>query len=359
MLMEREKTRRIKVGKIEIGGGAPISVQSMTKTDTRNVEKTISQIKELVTAGCEIVRIAIPDEEAASAFSKIRRKMADVPLVADIHFNYRLALLAIEAGADKIRINPGNIGGEERVREVVKAAKERGIPIRIGVNAGSLSRELLRKYGHPTPEAMVESALSHIRMLEDLDFRDIIISLKSSDVETTIRAYQLISEQVDYPLHLGITEAGGGLRGVVKSAVGLSLLLAQGIGDTIRVSLTGDPVDEVRVGYYILSSLGIRKRGVEIISCPTCGRCEINVAKLATEVEKRLSHITFPLKVAIMGCVVNGPGEAREADVGFAGGKGEGIIFRRGEIIRKVKEKEAVETLVKEVEKFLKGISPS
>jgi (E)-4-hydroxy-3-methylbut-2-enyl-diphosphate synthase len=348
----RRKTRQITLGKIKIGGGAPVAVQSMCNTDTRDAEATLAQIRRLEEAGCEIVRLAVPDDEAAGSLGKIR-KAAAMPLIADIHFDYRLALRSVEQGVDGLRINPGNIGGKEKVGEVVRACKDRGIPIRIGVNAGSLEKNLLEKYGHPSPEAIVESAFGHIRILEDLDYTEIKVSLKASDVMTTVAAYRLFSEKSDYPLHIGISEAGTLFSGTIKSSVGLGILLSEGIGDTLRVSLTADPVEEVRAAYEILKALKIRQRGVNIISCPTCGRTEIDIIGLAREVEQRLAHIKEPVTVAVMGCVVNGPGEAREADVGIAGGKGVGLLFKHGEILRKFDEKELADVLVKEVEEIV------
>src|SRR3990170_766751 len=348
-MINRRKTRQINVGNVLIGGGAPVVVQSMTNTDTRDINATVVQIKRLEEAGCEIVRVAVPDKEAAEALKAIKSSIS-IPLIADIHFDYRLALLAIANGADALRLNPGNIGDEKRIEHVVKAAEERGIPIRIGVNAGSLEEDLLKKYGHPTPEAMVESAMRHIRILEDFDFYDMKISLKASNVFTTLNAYRLISDKVDYPLHVGVSEAGPLLSGTVKSAIGIGLLLFEGIGDTIRVSLTTDPVEEVRVAYEILKALNIRHRGVNIISCPTCGRMEIDIEKIATEVEKRLSSVTLPLNVSILGCVVNGIGEGKESDVGIAGGKGAGLLFRNGKMVRRLRESELVEALIKEAE---------
>ena len=350
MKTERKKTRQIRIGEISVGGEAPVTVQSMCNTDTRDVEATVNQILRLQEAGCDIIRVAVPDDQAAQAISRIK-EMIRIPLVADIHFNYKLALEALEAGADGLRINPGNIGKPERVEAVVRAAKEREIPIRIGVNAGSLEPELWEKYGGPTPEAMVESALNHIRILEDLDFRLIKISLKASDVKRTVEAYRLMSGETDYPLHIGITEAGTFVPGTVKSSVGLGILLAEGIGDTLRVSLTDDPVQEVRVGIEILKSLGLREAGPVMISCPSCGRCEIDLIGLAKDVEERLSDMKTPLDIAVMGCVVNGPGEAREADFGIAGGKGVGLVFRKGKIVRKVREEELAEALMAEIRK--------
>lgn len=353
--MLRRPTRQIKIGNVKIGGKAPVSVQSMTNTKTNNVNATVSQIEQLVEAGCDIVRMAIPDMEAALAIEKIKMSVGNVPLVADIHFDYRLALTAIQQGIDALRINPGNIGNPQHVAAVVKEAIKYNIPIRIGVNAGSLDKKLLEKHGgHPTAEAMVESALNHIAILENMDFHNIKISLKAHEVPLTIKAYQLMAQATDYPLHLGITEAGTLRSGVIKSAVGIGALLAQGIGDTIRISLTGDPVEEVRVANEILKSLGLKDYGPTLISCPTCGRCNIDLADIAEQVEKRLAGIRQPLKVAVMGCVVNGPGEAREADIGIAGGKGEGLIFRKGEIIKKVPENQLVSELFDEMDKIIK-----
>jgi (E)-4-hydroxy-3-methylbut-2-enyl-diphosphate synthase len=353
MVMKRRKTRKVWVGKVAIGGGAPISVQSMTKTDTRDVSSTIRQIKKLEKAGCEIIRVAVPDMEAACALARIKRSI-NIPLVADIHFDYKLALKAVEFGVDKLRINPGNIGQAWKVKEIVKTASERKIPIRIGVNAGSVPRDILAKYKKTSPQALVESAIRQIRILEDLNFNDIVISVKAFDVPTTIRAYELISKKTDYPLHLGITEAGLPQAGSIRSALGIGLLLAQGIGDTIRVSLTGDPVEEVKVGYEILKSLNLREYGPTIISCPTCGRCEIDLISLTKKVEQKVRNIKAPLKIAVMGCVVNGPGEARYADIGIAGGKGYGLLFSKGKEIGKVKEKGLVKALLNEVKGLLK-----
>jgi len=348
----RKITREIKIGNKKIGGNNPILVQSMTNTDTHDIEKTIEQIKKLEAEGCDIIRVAVPDMEAAEAIKEIKKNI-NIPLVADIHFDYRLAIKSIENGADKIRINPGNIGREENIKKVVEIAKEKGIPIRIGVNSGSLEKEILHKYKGVTAEAVVESALKNVLILEKLGFYDIVISLKTTNVPLTIEAYKLASSKVDYPLHVGITEAGTIEAGTIKSAIGIGILLYLGIGDTIRVSLTGDPVHEVRVGRQILRSLGLLKEGVEIISCPTCGRTKIDLIRLAEEVEKRTRHIKKPLKVAVMGCAVNGPGEAKEADIGIAGGDGEGVIFKKGKVYKKVKEGELVEELMKEIEKLL------
>jgi len=348
-VMQRKLTKKVLLGSLPVGGGSPVTVQSMTNTDTRDIDATVGQIHRLQQAGCEIVRVAVPDQAAAKALAEIKQQIA-IPLVADIHFDYRLALSAVEAGVDKLRINPGNIGSRERIEAVVKAASERKIPIRIGVNSGSLEKELLQKYGWPTAEAMVESALRHVSLLEKLGFEEIVISLKSSDVPVTIRAYELISEKVNYPLHVGITETGTLKAGAIRSAVGIGTVLAQGIGDTIRVSLTSDPIEEVEVGFEILKCLGLRQRGPTVISCPTCGRAQIDVIRLTEEVERRVRNIEEPLKIAVMGCVVNGPGEAREADFGIAGGKGEGLIFRQGKVIKKVKENQLVDALLKEIE---------
>lgn len=347
--MKRRETKKVKVGNIYIGGGSKISVQSMTNTDTRDVEATVKQIKELEAVGCDIVRCAVPDMVAAEAIGEIVKRI-NIPLVADIHFDYKLALKAIENGVSKLRINPGNIGSKEKVELVARAAKEKNIPIRIGVNSGSVEKDILNKYGRVCAEALAESALNHVKILEEVGFNDIVISIKSSDVSQMIEAYNIVSEKVDYPLHLGVTEAGTIWRGSIKSSVGIGALLSQGIGDTIRVSLTGDVKEEVKVGREILKSLDLLNDGIKFVSCPTCGRTEINLIKIAEEAEKRLAHVNKNIKVAIMGCVVNGPGEAREADVGIAGGKGVGLIFRKGEVVRKVKEEDLLDELIKEVE---------
>jgi (E)-4-hydroxy-3-methylbut-2-enyl-diphosphate synthase len=344
-------TRRIQLGNIAIGGGAPVSVQSMTSTDTRDVAATLAQIGRLVEAGCEIVRCAVPDEEAAEALALIRPH-CPIPLVADIHFDHRLALTALAGGVDGLRLNPGNIGARWKVEEVVRACAARQVPIRIGVNGGSLEKSLLEKYGHPSAAAMVESALGHIRILEKLGHQQIKVSLKASNVRRTVEAYRLLAQQVDYPLHIGITEAGTTWAGTIKSAVGLGILLQDGLGDTLRVSLTGDPVEEVRVGWEILKSLELRERGPVFISCPTCGRCQIDLIEVAEEVEARLRDLPKKLTIAVMGCVVNGPGEAREADVGIAGGKGEGLLFRRGEVVRKVPQGHLADALVEEARRL-------
>lgn len=347
----KKLTRQINIGSIPIGGDAPCSVQSMCSTDTRDISATIAQIKELAEVGCEIVRCAVPDLDAALALAQIKQ-LSPIPVVADIHFDYKLALQVLEGGIDGLRLNPGNIGEKWKVAEIVASAAERKVPIRIGVNAGSLEKELLQRYGHPSAEAMVESAMGHIRILEDLNYREIKISLKASDVMKTVSAYRLFSEQSDYPLHIGITEAGTLFSGTIKSSVGLGILLADGIGDTMRVSLTGAPRDEVRVGYDILKAVGLRQRGVNFVSCPTCGRCQIDLIRVAEDVEKRLQGIDKQITVAVMGCAVNGPGEAREADVGIAGGKGEGLVFRHGEIVRKVPEEELADALMEEISKL-------
>jgi (E)-4-hydroxy-3-methylbut-2-enyl-diphosphate synthase len=344
----RKKTRTIYVGRVPVGGGNPVIVQSMTKTDTTDVKSTVRQIKSLENLGCEIIRLAVPDMKAAMALGIIKKSI-DIPMIADIHFDWRLALEAIKQGVDGLRINPGNIGADWKIKEVIIAAKEKGIPIRIGVNAGSLERELRKKYEHPTPEALVESAERSIHLLEDMDFSNIKVSLKGSDVPTTVGAYRLFSKKFDYPLHIGISEAGPIFTGTIKSSVGLGILLSEGIGDTIRVSLTAEPEEEVRVAYEILKSLGLRKKGAEIISCPTCGRCRINLREIATEVESRLKEIDKPIKVAVMGCVVNGPGEAREADFGIAGGRGVGILFRKGKVIKRIREKDLLNELMNEI----------
>ena len=351
--MDRRKTIKIKVGNVEVGGNSPISVQSMTNTDTRDVKSTVKQIKALEEAHCDIVRIAVPDMEAALAIKEIRKE-TNIPIIADVQFDYRLAIESVKNGVDCLRINPGNIGSEGRVKEVVKICKERDIPIRIGVNSGSLSKAALEKYDGVNENSMVYSALENIKILEDMNFNNIKISLKATNVSLTIKSYMKMAEDVDYPFHLGITEAGPLWNGTVKSSVGIGALLAMGLGDTIRVSLTGDPVEEVRVGREILKSLNLLNDGIEIISCPTCGRTQIELIKLVEEVQERLNKVEIhrPLKIAIMGCAVNGPGEAREADIGIAGGKGCGLIFKNGEIIKKVKEKELIEELIKEIEKM-------
>ncbi len=351
MIFERKKTKVLNIGGVMIGGDNPIAVQSMCNTDTRDVKATVNQIHKLQEAGCEIIRVAVPDITAAEALRDIKKNI-NIPLVADIHFDYRLALKAVENGVDKLRINPGNIGDEEKVKVVSKVCKERGIPIRIGVNSGSLEKDILEKYGKVTPEGLVESALRHVNILEKYDFYDIVISIKASDVLFTAKAYSILSDKVDYPLHLGITESGTVWSGSVKSSVGIGLILGLGMGDTIRVSLTGDPICEVKVGKDILKALGLRKFGVELISCPTCGRTEIDLISIAREVEEKCSNIDKNIKVAVMGCAVNGPGEAREADIGIAGGKGVGLIFKKGHIIKKVDENMIVDELIKEIGKI-------
>ena len=352
-MYERKRTRQIHIGPVAIGGGAPVSVQSMTNTKTTDTEATVAQIKALAAAGCDIVRLAVPDMAAARNLGNII-KQSPVPLVADIHFDYKLALEAIEQGIAALRLNPGNIGGEEKVRAVVEAAKAKGLPIRIGVNAGSLDKKILADHGgQVTPEGLVESALQHVRILEQAGFYDMKISLKAHDVPMTLAAYRLMSEKVDYPLHLGITEAGTPNTGIIKSAVGIGALLAEGIGDTLRISLTGDPVVEVRVANEILKALGMKEYGPTLVACPTCGRTCIDLPAIAARVEKKLEGMTEPIEVAVMGCVVNGPGEARGADVGIAGGHGEGLVFRKGEIIRKVPEDRLVPELFKEIDAII------
>lgn len=347
--MIRKNTRKFKIGDIYIGGDSPVTIQSMTNTDTRDVEATVSQILRLEEAGCEIIRCAVLDMEASDALSKIVKQI-HIPLVADIHFDYKLALNSINNGVSALRINPGNIGSMERVKAVAEAAIAKGIPIRIGVNSGSVEKDLLQSYGKVCPEALVESALRHVDILEKLKFNDIVISIKSSNVIQMIESYRLISSKVNYPLHIGVTEAGTIWRGTIKSSIGIGSLLSEGIGDTIRVSLTGDPIEEIKVGKEILKAIGYNNNGVEFISCPTCGRTQIDLVKIAEEVEKKLQNLNKHVKVAVMGCAVNGPGEAREADIGIAGGNGEGLIFKHGTIIKKVKEESLVEELIKEIE---------
>jgi (E)-4-hydroxy-3-methylbut-2-enyl-diphosphate synthase len=353
IVQERRKTREIHIGKIKIGSNASISVQSMTNTKTRDAEATIRQIKGLEKAGCEIIRVAVPDMEAALALEKIKQGIS-IPLIADIHFDYRLALASAKAGADALRINPGNIGSKKKIKAVVDCARDHGIPIRVGVNAGSLEKEIEQRLG-TTAEAMVESALRNIRILEDLGFQDIKVSLKASDVSRTVRAYRILSSLTDVPFHVGVTEAGGLFAGITKSAIGIGMLLAEGIGDTIRVSLTRDPIEEIRTGYEILRALGIRSRGPELISCPTCGRCNIDLFKIAGQVENALLERSSKIKVAIMGCAVNGPGEAKEADIGIAGGDGKGILFKKGKVIRKINQDELVGQLLDEIDKMTKN----
>jgi (E)-4-hydroxy-3-methylbut-2-enyl-diphosphate synthase len=350
-MFERRKTRPIKVGGVVVGGGAPVVVQAMTKTDTRDVRATAAQVRRLERAGAEIVRLAVPDRAAAAALREIRKR-AGVPLVADIHFDHRLALAALEAGVDGLRLNPGNIGSAAKIREVVRAAGERGVPIRIGVNSGSLEKDILARAGGATASAMVESALRHVRLLEGLDFQLIKISLKASDVPRTLEAYRLLAKQVDYPLHAGITEAGRLLAGSVKSSAGLALLLAEGLADTIRVSLTAPPEKEVFVAWQILQALGLRARGATFVSCPTCGRCEVDVMGIAARVEKTVLGLRMPLTVAVMGCTVNGPGEAKEADIGLACSRGGGVIFRKGKVLRKVPAARLADEFIAEVLKL-------
>ena len=351
----RAKTRQVKVGNVAIGGGAPVAVQSMTTTMTWDIEATLEQIRRLDEAGCEIVRVAVPDEKSADALPELVKR-SPLPVVADIHFTWKLGLKAIAAGVHKVRINPGNIGGESRVKEIVAAAKDRGIPIRVGANAGSLPKEIIAKYGVHDPLGIVEAALIPIGILEKEGFEDIVVSMKASDVSLAVASYRLASKRIPYPLHIGITEAGSTKRGSIKSAVGLGMLLEEGIGDTMRVSLTADPVEEIEAAYMILSAVGLRQRGPEVISCPSCGRCDIDLIDLATTVENRVRALgtKIPLKVAVMGCEVNGPGEARDADVGIAGGLHEGLIFKHGQILRKVKENMVVDELMKEVEQVLR-----
>lgn len=347
-------TKKIKVGNLHIGGSENVIIQSMTNTKTSDVNATIAQILALEEAGCELVRVTVNDMEAAKAIKEIKKSI-HIPLVADIHFDYRLAIEAIENGIDKLRINPGNIGSDEKVELVVKKAKEFGVPIRIGVNGGSLEKSILEKYGHPTPEALVESAMYHINLLEKFDFKDIIVSIKASNVKIMTKAYELISPQINYPLHLGVTEAGTTFSGTIKSSIGIGSLLLRGIGDTIRVSLTADPVEEIAVAKEILKVLEIRKDGVEIVSCPTCGRTEIDLIGLALAVEKEFKNIKEDLRIAVMGCVVNGPGEAKEADYGVAGGKGYGVLFKKGQIVKKVEEKDILDELRKLIKSDIKN----
>ena len=349
--MTREHTKTVRIGDCVIGGGSPVLIQSMTNTKTEDVKATVEQIQRLTRAGCEIIRCTVPTQEAACALREIKRQIS-IPLVADIHFDYRLAIAAMENGADKIRINPGNIGGPERVRAVVKAAKERQIPIRVGVNSGSLEKELVEKYGGVTAEGLVESALDKVRMIEEMDYDNLVISIKSSNVLMCARAHEIIAEKTNYPLHVGITEAGTLTSGNIKSAVGLGIILYQGIGDTIRVSLTGDPVEEVKSAKLILKTLGLRKGGIDVVSCPTCGRTRIDLISLANQVETMAAEFPLDIRVAVMGCVVNGPGEAKEADIGIAGGLGEGLLIKKGQAVRKVPEDQLLQALREELENW-------
>jgi len=350
-MITRRKSRKVYVGGVPIGGDAPITVQTMTKTKTSDIEATVRQIKEAEEAGCDIIRVTVNDKEAAEAIKEIVRR-SNIPIVADIHFNHIFALKAIEAGVAKVRINPGNIGSEERIKEVLTKAKERKIPIRIGVNSGSLEEEILEKHGYPTAEALYESAMKHVKICEKYGFEDVVISVKSTDVRLMIEAYRMIAERTDYPLHLGVTEAGTTRVGTIKSAVGIGTLLAEGIGDTIRVSLTDDPVKEVEVGKEILRSLGLATRNVEIIACPTCGRLEVDLFTITNKLEAAVKDIKKPVKVALLGCVVNGPGEASEADIGIAAGKGVAILYRKGEVVKRIKEEEIVDVLLEEIKNF-------
>lgn len=349
--MHRDHTKEVLIGKVAIGGGNPIRIQSMTNTATENVTATIEQILKLEQAGCEIIRCTVPNPEAARALAEIKKQI-HIPLVADIHFDYKMAIAAIENGADKIRINPGNIGSADKVRAVVEAAKERNIPIRVGVNSGSLEKTLLEKYGGVTAEGIVESALDKVRIIEELGYDNLVISIKSSDVLMCVRAHELLAAKTDYPLHVGITEAGTVLSGSIKSAIGLGLILSQGIGDTIRVSLTGDPVEEIKAAKLILRTLGLKKGGIEVVSCPTCGRTKIDLIGVAAKVEKLVEDYPLDIKVAVMGCAVNGPGEAREADIGIAGGIGEGLLIKKGEIVRKVPEEQLLAVLKEELDNW-------
>ncbi|MBC8557995.1 flavodoxin-dependent (E)-4-hydroxy-3-methylbut-2-enyl-diphosphate synthase [Jutongia hominis] len=352
-MTQREQTKVVQIGDRKIGGGNPIAIQSMTNTKTEDIDATVKQILALEKAGCDIIRCAVPTMEAAKALAKIKQQI-HIPLVADIHFDYRLAIAAMENGADKIRINPGNIGSKERVQAVVDTAKERNIPIRVGVNSGSLEKEIVEKYGQVTAEGLVESALDKVAMIEEMGYDNLVISIKSSDVLMCIKAHELIVKQTNYPLHVGVTESGSLIAGNIKSAIGLGNILYQGIGDTIRVSLTGDPVEEIRSAKLILKSLGLRKGGVTVVSCPTCGRTQIDLIGLAGKVEKMVSDLDLDIKVAVMGCVVNGPGEAKEADLGIAGGKGEGLLIKKGEVIAKVPEDQLLDALKTELDKIAK-----
>lgn len=349
--IKRRQTKEICIGNVKIGANNPIAIQSMCNTDTRNTKETIKQINFLAKEGCEIIRVAVPDMCAAEAIKEIKKGI-NIPLVADIHFDYRLALKAIENGVDKIRINPGNIGDEERIKAVINAVKERNIPIRIGVNSGSLEKNILEKYGEVTPQGLVESALRHVKILEKYNYENIVVSIKASNVPFSMETYSILSKEINYPLHLGITEAGTVWSGSIKSSVGIGAILSMGIGDTIRVSLTGDPIEEIKTAKEILKSLGLRKFGIELVSCPTCGRTEVDLINIANKVEAECRKINKDIKVAVMGCAVNGPGEAREADIGIAGGKGYGLIFKKGEIIKKVAENELIPELLKLIEEM-------
>ncbi|BEP29339.1 flavodoxin-dependent (E)-4-hydroxy-3-methylbut-2-enyl-diphosphate synthase [Helicovermis profundi] len=350
-MINRRVSKKIVIGDTYIGGDSRITIQSMTTTDTRDIKKTVIQIKELENAGCEIIRVAVPNIEAANALSEIKKQI-NIPLVADIHFDYNLALLSIKNGVDKLRINPGNIGDESRVRKVVDYAKEKNIPIRIGVNSGSIEKEILEKYNGVNAKGIVESALKHVKILEKQNFDNIVIALKSSDIITTIESYKLMAKEVNYPFHIGITESGTLHSGTVKSSIGIGSLLLSGLGDTLRVSLTGNPIKEVELGREILRDVGIRNEGINLISCPTCGRCNIDLEKIALQVEEKIKHLNKNITLAIMGCAVNGPGEASNADIGIAGGINEALIFKKGKILKKVKEEELIEELVKEIEKI-------
>jgi (E)-4-hydroxy-3-methylbut-2-enyl-diphosphate synthase len=354
-MIVRRKSKQIRIGDMAVGGDAPVTVQSMTNTDTRAVQATVAQINRLAAAGCELIRVAVVDMEAARAIRAIREQIS-IPLIADIHFDARLAVAAMENGAQAVRINPGNIGGHDKLARVVAAAKTHGVPIRVGVNSGSLEKDLLKKYGHPTagaPDALVESGLRNVMLLEQLGFSEIKVSLKSSSAMTTVSAYRRLATRCEYPFHIGVTEAGGLIGGTVKSSIALGILLSEGIGDTFRVSLTRDPIEEIRVGYEILRALDIRHHGPELISCPTCGRCEINLFKLAEQVEQHIQTVKTPVKIAVMGCVVNGPGEAREADIGLAGGRGVGIIFKKGRLLKKVDEKDLLSVFLSELQTLI------
>ncbi|MDO5707990.1 MAG: flavodoxin-dependent (E)-4-hydroxy-3-methylbut-2-enyl-diphosphate synthase [Andreesenia angusta] len=351
MILDRRKSRVIYCGNLAIGGDNPIPIQSMTNTDTRNVKSTVKQIHQLEEEGCDIVRVAVLDMDAAKAIADIKKEV-NIPIIADIHFDYRLALESVKNGVDGLRINPGNIGDKERVKKVVEACREKNLPIRIGVNSGSVRRDIIEKFNGVNEDSLVYSAMEHIKILEELDYRNIKVSIKTTEIELTVNAYRKIAELTDYPLHLGITEAGTIWSGTIKSAIGIGAMLLDGIGDTLRVSLTGDPIEEIRVGKQILRTIGLLKDKIEIVSCPTCGRTQIDLISLANRAEKVLRNIDKPIKVAIMGCAVNGPGEAREADIGIAGGRGEGLIFKKGEVIKKVDEKDLLDELLKEIEKL-------